>query len=214
MESKESFLAAKILVDFIRDFTFLAEQQLLAIRGLMESTVEEIMTSVNNISSTADDHISQASKVMLKDDQTDKFREVSTEEVDQKEAQLSSSRDEKRIALENQLRRSGGIFSKKMEALSTMDENVQDVLIKVVGAVSMDDVMGQRLSHVIHSIYLLRTGLARVVKNKGEFNTQKSVKQFRNELLTEVYRSYTAEEEKKIFHDIFGQPKSSHKKVS
>ncbi|SME87713.1 hypothetical protein [Pseudobacteriovorax antillogorgiicola] len=215
VDSKEAFLSAKILVDFIRDFTFLSEQQLMAIRKLMESTVQDIMSSVNHISSTADDKIEKASRVLVKDDQSDDFMNASMEEADTKATKTSESAyEQRRIALENKLRRSGGVFSKHMEALSTMDTDVQDLLVKVVGSVSMDDVMAQRLSHVTQSIHLLRAGLSKVVNDHRVFSTQSSVKQLRNEILTEVYRSYTAEEEKQIFHKIFGQPKVSNKKVS
>ena len=207
MDSKEAFLSAKILVDFVRDFTSLSEQQLIAIRKRMEQTVEDIMQSVHQLSSKADSRVEQASSVLKKDEETDGFK---TEKVDS-----SSAGDKDKANLEDMLRRSGGVFSKHMEALSSIDGDVNDVIGKVIGAVSMDDVMAQRLAHVTDSINLFRRGLAKVVTNFGDFNTQKKVKALRNEILTEVYRSYTAEEEKVIFHKIFGQPKtSSGKKVS
>ncbi len=214
MDSKEAFLAAKVLVDFIRDLTSLAEQQLLAIRRLMEVTVQDVMSSVSNISSTADAKKNQASEVLVRDDHNNDFKKTSTQDLDREgEVASAESLEKRRAFLESKLRRAGGVFSKHMEALSTTDTEVQNLLIRVVGSVSMDDVMAQRLSHVIQAIYQLRSGLAKVVSHHRDYQTQKNVKQLRNEILTEVYCSYTAEEEKEIFHKIFGQPKAN-KKVS
>lgn len=211
MDSKDAFLSAKIMVDFVRDFIYLAEQQLLSIRKMMESIVGEIMTSVHAISSKADDKIGTASHVLVKDPGTDRFKNASADEADEHVTANESSESKGRASLEAKLMRSGGIFSKHMEVLGTMETEVQEVLIKVVGSVSMDDVMAQRLSHVTQSIKILRRGLSKVMKDNQNFRTQENVKRFRNEILTEVYLSYTAEEEKKIFHKIFGQPKINNK---
>ena len=169
------------------------------------------MTSVHNLSSATDSNVENASKVLAKEKGSDNFTEATADEVDKRK---ESDEQKQKEILEDKLRRSGGVFSKHMEALSFMDREVQAVLVKVVGAVSMDDVMAQRLTHVIQSIHLFRNGLSRVVTDHGSYNTQVKVKTLRNEILTQVYRSYTAEEEKVIFHKIFGQPKTSNKKVS
>jgi len=208
LENKDAFQAAKILVDFIRDFTFLSEKQLLAIRSLMEETVQDIMVSVNSMSCKADEKKSQATEVLVRDDETSEFRYSSTkikEEADQ--LTKSDSLAKRREFLENQLRRSGGVFSKHMEALHSLDGEVQDILFRVMGAVSMDDVMGQRLTHVVSSLDLLKDGISEVIKNYDAYLRVKEIKLLRNRILTEVYRSYTTEEEKEIFHRIFGQPR-------
>ena len=214
MDSKEAFLAAKILVDFIRDFTRLSENQLLAIRKMMEVTVQDVMSNVATISNTADSKTNSTKVVLTKEGKDGEFNQTVISNSEE-EASIGGSNEEamdrRKKYLEGKLRRAGGVFSKHMEALSTMDTDIQNILAKVVGSVSMDDVMGQRLSHVIFSVKLLRRGIAQIVENFEFYQTQKNIKQIRNEILTEVYTSYTAEEEKEIFHKIFGQPKSNKK---
>jgi hypothetical protein len=210
VDNKDAFQAARILVDFIRDFTLLTEQQLMSIRHMMEETVQEVMSSVNIMSSKADEKRHQASGVLVQDHDTEEFRYSATriqEEVEQFKAVENGER--RREFLENQLRRAGGVFSKHMEALHTMDTELQEILFKVMGAVSMDDVMGQRLSHVIGAIHVLQNNLSDVISNYEKYLNTRDVKNFRNRVLTEVYRSYTAEEEKEIFHRIFGYPKEA-----
>lgn len=210
MDSNESLQAAKVLIDFIKDFTYLTERQLMAIRGLMEETVQGIMESVNSMSDKADQKKNEATEVMIRDAVTSEFKRSSTH-IQEEAAEMSRSVDEgqRRQFLENQLRRAGGVFSKHMEALHKMDSDMQDILFRVMGAVSMDDVMGQRLTHVVSSLLYLKEGISEVVSKHDEFATVQGVTQLRNRILTQVYRSYTTEDEKEIFHKVFGQPKEA-----
>ncbi|MFW7377860.1 MAG: hypothetical protein ACOH5I_03510 [Oligoflexus sp.] len=208
MDNKDTFQAARILVDFIRDFTSLTEQQLLAIRSLMEETVQDVMQSVNSMSSKADEKKSQASEVLVRDEKTSEFRYSATKIKEEDDELTKAETDERRREfLENKLRRAGGVFSKHMEAMHTLDLELQNLLFRVMGAASMDDVMGQRLTHVVSSLYLLKEGISEVIQNYDTYLRVKEIKFLRNRILTEVYRSYTTEDEKVIFHKIFGQPK-------
>ena len=180
-------MTAKILVDFIRDFTSLAECQLKAIREIMEDTVQEIMSSVGDLSNTA----TKSNLIRQSEPATNGLTE--------------SQRGD---SLEDHLRKSGGELSKQIEAMGHLNADIQAILAKVVGSVSMDDVLGQRLNHIINSIAVLRRGIREILSDLAAYRTQKAIKVFKNRILTDVYRSYTSEDEKEIFHKIFGQPKS------
>lgn len=208
VDNKESFQAARILVDFIRDFTSLTEQQLMAIRGLMEETVQEVMDSINSISNKTDEKKTQATEVLVRDEETSEFRYSSTLIKDEDaELKAAKTEEQRRKFLENRLRRSGGVFSKHMEAMFRLDTELQEILFRVMGAVSMDDVMGQRLTHVVASLNLLKEGISDLIKHYNDYLNVKEIKLFRNRILTEVYRNYTTEEERQIFHKIFGHPR-------
>lgn len=187
MQNRESFQTAKSLVDFIRDFTSLSEAQLRAVRTIMEQTVQDVMNNVGDLSSTAVQPQNPCDSDSPKSD-----------------GQHSAAV----IALENKLRTSGGKLAKQIEAMGSLDKEIQSILLRVVGSVSMDDVLGQRLNHVINSIAVVRRGIKKILLNTDSYNDQKSMKHLKNQILTEVYRSYTSEEEKEIFHKIFGHPKS------
>ena len=171
--------------------------------------MQDIMSTIHNMSSVSDLKRDQASQILVKSEQGDSFEKSSTRIKEEQTALGSQNGSLRREVLENQLRRAGGVFSKHMEAIASLDSELQCLLLRVTGSVSMDDVMGQRLSHVISSIALLNQGIVELLSDFDRFRSPNEVKAFRNRMLTQVYRSYTAEEEKEIFHKIFGQPKEA-----
>jgi hypothetical protein len=216
VESKDSFVASKILVDFLRDFTLLTEQQLVSIRMLMEKTVADVMNSVTSMSQVADHKKMQANEVLIKDKKSQDFVSSSSKELEKdEEAILSgeSTDSQRKDYLENKLMRTGGLFSKHMEAISGLDHDLQNLIAQIIGAVSVDDVIAQRLSHIIAGMNHLQVELATLLANYKQHARADAIKLFRNRVLTQVYLSYTSEDERLIFHKIFGHPKEM-KRVS
>lgn len=210
LESKDAIMGSKILVDFLRDFTQLTESQLVTIRAMMESTVAQVMDSITVMSNVATAKNTEANEVLVKDQNSQDFVASSSKNLEQSEQTLLEGADDssqRRSLLEAKLLRTGGIFTKHMEAISGLNGEVQNFIAKVVGAVSMDDVIAQRLSHIIISIQVLHRELSKLLINYREESRSTNIKQFRNRVLTQVYLSYTSEEEKEIFHRIFGHPK-------
>jgi hypothetical protein len=216
IESKDSINASKILVDFLRDFTLLTEQQLVSIRVLMEKTVADVMDSVMSMNNVATEKKVKANEVLVKDKSSHSFVSSSSKELEKNETQILSGQADDSLRknyLENKLMRTGGLFSKHMEAISGLDHDLQNIITKIMGAVSVDDVIAQRLSHVISSMNHLQKELSQLLVNFKQNARAESIKGFRNKVLTQVYLSYTSEDERLIFHRIFGHPKEM-KRVS
>lgn len=214
MERKEEFVASKILIDFIRDFTLLTEQQIIAIRRLMESTVRDVMSHVTQISNLSSEHNDKANKVIVSGQGQTHLVLSNRSEIEKKEQILLNGSGGdllRKAALESQLMRAGGLYTKHLEALSRMDTDVQALISRVVGSVSNDDVMAQRLSHVISSLNQLQLGLSEVLGSFQKYLKPEAIKGFRNKVLTQVYLSYTSNDEREIFHRIFGHPKEIKK---
>jgi len=216
IESKDSIAASKILVDFLRDFTLLTEQQLVSIRVLMEKTVADVMDSVMSMSNVATEKKVKANEILVKDQTSQGFVSSSSKELEKNEKQILSGQSDASLRkdyLENKLMRTGGLFSKHMEAISGLDHDLQNLIAKIIGAVSVDDVIAQRLSHIISSMNNLQKELAELLVNFKQNARAESIRVFRNKVLTQVYLSYTSEDERLIFHRIFGHPKEM-KRVS
>ncbi len=215
LAQKEVFQASKILIDFLRDFTFLSEQQLLSSKKMLEGIVFQVMNSMSEVSDTSNQKVGAAKQVLVKDEKTGQFVASKTVAVEQKEveAMMSSPNSEalRKIILESKLLRSSGSFSKHLEAISMLDNNLQKLLSNVIGAVSLDDVIAQRLSHVIESLQTLRVALTQFLEDYQNECRPGRVKLLRNKVLTKVYLSYSSEEEKEVFHRIFGHPKTAAK---
>lgn len=215
-ESNNAASSSKILVDFLRDFTLLTEHQLMTIRSLMASTVSEVMDTVASMSNVASYKKEKANEILVKDAKSDEFVSASSknlEQDEQKSLEARPSSASRKDYLTNKLMRTGGLFSKHMEAISGLDEDLQVLIAKVMGAVSVDDVIAQRLSHIIDSLGELQVQLAVLLGEYSQGKRSDKVKEFRNKVLTQVYLSYTSEDEKEIFHKVFGHPKEQKKAV-
>ncbi len=210
MERKEETIASKILIDFVRDFTHLTENQLTAVRKMMEDTVRNVMDSVMGMSESASNQKKKANEILVHDAQQKNLISSDRQELEKLETAnigQETNEDIRKNTLESQMMRAGGVFTKHMEALSRTDGELQRLVLKVVGSVSNDDLMAQRLSHVISSLAIMRNELSVVLADYKKHNTPEAIKAFRNRVLSEVYLSYTAESEKQIFHQLFGHPK-------
>jgi hypothetical protein len=183
---------------------------------LMEKTVADVMNSVTSMSQVADHKKMQANEVLIKDKKSQDFVSSSSKELEKdEEAILSgeSTDSQRKDYLENKLMRTGGLFSKHMEAISGLDHDLQNLIAQIIGAVSVDDVIAQRLSHIIAGMNHLQVELATLLANYKQHARADAIKLFRNRVLTQVYLSYTSEDERLIFHKIFGHPKEM-KRVS
>lgn len=210
---KDVFQASKILIDFLRDFTSLSEQQLLSTKDMLEGVVSQVMASMMKMSDESSHKKVEASEVLIKDFNSGAFVSSSASAVEKKEAaQPDADRaDNRKVILGSKLLRSSGVLSKHLEAISMLDTNLQKVLSDVMGSVSVDDIIAQRLGHVIQSLQTLQRALAQFLLDYKTECSPERVKLLRNKVLTEVYLSYSSEEEKEVFHKIFGYPRQKSK---
>lgn len=190
MSSKEHFQASKILLEFVTHYVDLTQHQLLAVKEEMDKTCETIMDQVHEISSVADGKKKEAETIIVEN------------KLVQSDAALSSEESEA-----GKVQRSGGLFAKSMEAISSFDEQVQSIVMGVIGIISIDDVHRQRLDHVMQSVRMLNEMIVEAVPQIQSGLKTQQVLVIRNTLLTKTYRQYTMEEEKELFHRYFGRPK-------
>lgn len=215
LDRKDVFQGSKILIDFLRDFTFLTEQQLLCVRKMMAEIVGDVMDSINKMNTEATQKKDMATEILVRDQGSEgQFVSTTLAAVQKRDAGLLEKENNKsaqKEVLENKLLRDSGIFSKHLEAVSRLDADFQSLISRVIGSVSADDVIAQRLNHIILSLRYLQEEMAEFLVDHKAQCTPSGVRAFRNRVLTNVYRSYTAEEEKQIFHKVFGQPRDSKK---
>lgn len=191
MNSKEHFQASKILLEFVTHYVDLTQHQLLVVKEEMDKTCETIMDQVHEISSAADGKKKEAGTIILQNKLVHSDEALSSEEK-----------------AEGEVQRSGGLFAKSMEAISSFDEQVQSIVMGVIGIISIDDVLRQRLMHVVQSVNMLNAMIVEAVPQIQTGLNTKQVLLIRNTLLTKTYRLYTMEEEKELFHRYFGKPKA------
>lgn len=185
MHSKEHFQASKILLEFVTHYVDLTQHQLLVVKEEMDKTCETIMDRVHEISTAADGKKQAADNIILKDASNETLSDEQKAEAD----------------------RAGRLFAKSMEAISSFDEQVQSIVMGVIGIISIDDVLRQRLVHVVQSVRMLHEMIVEAVPQIQAGLNTKQVLLIRNALLTKTYRLYSMEEERALFHRYFGRPK-------
>jgi hypothetical protein len=215
LDRKDVFQGSKILVDFLRDFTFLTEQQLMSVRKMMEAIVMDVMDSITKMNGETNHKKGMAKEVLIREgDSGSRFVSTTLDAVekrDESHLEKDNTKAAHKHILENRLLRNSGIYSKHLEAVSRLDADLQSLISRVIGSVSADDVIAQRLNHIILSLQFLQAEMAEFLVDHKAQCTPGGIKAFRNRVLTQVYRSYTAEEEKEIFHRVFGQPRDAKK---
>lgn len=223
MENKAEFKAAKSLLDFMQDFASLCEKQLAFTHRCLADVVAQVMDSVAELSDTADAAKVRSDNIKVIQENRDTMALQNSEFIDtpsqsRNELELrviaeedGVSAESRRDMLENQLRRAGGKFSKQMEALSVMEGDVKKTLVVIMGALSMDDVISARLHNLVTALNAFNVGLTKLLENYERTMSPAVIEQFRSVVLTQVYKSYTTQEEKEIFHKIFGTPKNKVK---
>jgi len=100
-------------------------------------------------------------------------------------------------------RKLASVYSKHMEALATMDDSVRDLVMKIMGALSADDVIGQRLDHAKMSIKSLCVSLDYVLIDVSRRFTLENVQRACDDLLHHTLNLYTTEEERDLFKKHF-----------
>ncbi len=175
------------------------------------ATLEGLQVKFLNVNSLKE---SKQQSIVVLGEGSGGFVSSSTSQVEHREEkQVEDGKQGQKELLESRLLRSSGVFSKHLEAVSRLDADLQGLVAKVMGSVSADDVIAQRLGHIITSMQTMHQALALFLNDYRKQCTPDGVKMLRNRVLTEVYLSYTAEDEREVFHKIFGQPREK-KKVS
>ncbi|MFK7826745.1 MAG: hypothetical protein AB8G05_21565 [Oligoflexales bacterium] len=209
-EQEERRMASRDLMSFLTQYTQMLELQLEAVRKDMDKTTGELMEGIKEINQSHGLNKSKAEAVLIKEgnshaeEKKDAFTEVSSRNIE-KEEQLQLKKEIAQGAEEisQGMKEAGGKFKSHMSSLKQLDANLHDLLMKMMGTLSTDDVVGQRLEHISSAIKILNKGLVGLVSNFDDKFKLEYIKKMNSSLETKVFKSYTMEVEKKIFTKVF-----------
>lgn len=209
MTSQDRILAEKEFIDFIKNYSQLITNHLTEIRELMTETTSQIMDGVSKISDTKDLKKAMAEAVLVKRDGSD----GGTVEIQ------GDSEDFKNVSFKNiengksEHPMSVGL-SGHLKSFEGLDNRIQDILFAMIGALSADDVVSQRLEHIGDAFMALNKGVETSLPwLSGEVDLER-VKVFENQILKSVSDSYTMEEEHEVLERVFNRKIREPKKVS
>ncbi len=217
MSDKED--ASAYLVSFLASYTQLIEGQLLNIRETMVSTVETVMQGVAGISTTTENRRQHAEKVLEStyvnpDMETEILIQDMQKVVDEIFEEVSDRHSrgqdtehlvsaEPEVLVRNRINRFAGKFTTEMGTLNAVDDQLKDVIFGIIGALSSEDVIAQKLEHVVMSLKILQTGLNYVLIDYDQRCTVEELEKVTSDIKSYTFRQYTAEDEKQRFLAIF-----------
>jgi hypothetical protein len=217
--------SSAFLIAFLHKYTQLVEGQLVNIRETMVGTVESVMQGVAGISQVTDDKKQHAEKVLeatylhpdveteilIQDLQRvvdELFEETSLRfQQGEKLEQLTSAEPE--VLVRNRIRRLMAKFDGDMNKLTQLDDDLRNTVFGIIGALSTEDVIAQKLEHVVMSLKVLQTGLNYVLIDYDQRCNKVELEKVISDIKNFTYRQYTTEDEKQRFHDIFNSGKRS-----
>ena len=209
-EQEERKMASRDLMSFLTQYTQMLELQLEAVRKDMDTTTGELMEGIKEINQSHGINKSKAEAILVKEknrdleDKKDAFTEVSSRELEKAEqVQLKKEIAQGAEEISQSMKDAGGKFKSHMSSLKQLDAKLHDLLMKMMGTLSTDDVVGQRLEHISSAIKILNQGLVGLVSSFDDKFKLEYIKKMTNSLETKVFKSYTMEVEKKIFTKVF-----------
>lgn len=205
--------ASRQLIAFVRSFVELLERQLQEVRITTRETVDGVMAGILEISHCTEEKKRKANEVLTStymdpDGETNASVNAMQDEVSRVFDKALSGGDGSDNTGGNDdksdlIRRSAERFSKHVEALGTIDGDLQGLLISMMGFLSREDVTSQRIEHVVASLHALQAGLSYVLIDFNARCKEGDVERFIDDLKRFTYASYTMQEERVAFEAIF-----------
>lgn len=214
---------SKELIEFITSYSSLLEKQISLIRNVLQDTVEGVMNGIQEISNKTEERTKTADKLLTRsfekphEDQL-KAIEISQNRVSRifEEAKIILGNDTQKPSpqresqceepvekLEEELRRSTSLYTKHLESIGILDSEVEQYLFMIMGKLSADDVISQRLHHVVESIRAMTTSLSYVLIDYTQRCSPQEIDKLKKDLLSFTYDTYSMEAERKCFEDHF-----------
>lgn len=217
MKSSIDKNATRSLIVFVRNYTDLLEHNLRDIHAVMREAVDGVMAGIQEISNKTAEGKRKANEVLTNtytnpDAEAKKVIDAAQDAVDQVMEQAMSGGVAKTTAqeqeeLKDKLRRSSGIFSKHMESLEKLDGELSGLLLSMMGALSRDDVISQRIEHVMMSLNAMQASLTYILTDFDTRCKEGEVDRYIRDLKAFTLRTYTTEEEKRKFYEVFPEDK-------
>ncbi|MEZ4741168.1 MAG: hypothetical protein R3B45_01755 [Bdellovibrionota bacterium] len=200
MEHDERLNAEKELVSFVQEYCSLINAHLKAVRHTMAETTEAIMDGVSAINEKKDDKKKMAEAILLKrtsdDAKTDKFQ---GDDQDFRNSQSNKDED---------LGHASGSAQKlaaHIKSFDQFDDQLQEILFGIIGALSTDDVVGQRIEHICQALDSLKEGLTKILNPDPGLISLNDVVNMETNLVRNLKASYTMPLEHEVHDDIFSQ---------
>jgi len=213
------------LINFLHRYTQLVQMQLSGVRKDVVSTVETVMSGVAGISNATEDRQKHAemvlentfirpdveTEVLMEDLQrfVDELFEEATQRFKDGKDLTNFVSSEPEVLVLNRIKRLSSKFAGEMDALHQLNDDLKNVVFGIIGALSSEDVIAQKLQHVTMSLKALQTGLNYILIDFDKRCQRDELEKVVSGIKNFTLKQYTTEEERKQFAEIFDQKHSA-----
>ncbi|MCB9228194.1 MAG: hypothetical protein H6618_01145 [Deltaproteobacteria bacterium] len=181
--SQDRNLATREFTEFLTSYTHLLEFQLNDVRKHMAETVSEVMTGIEEISRKHGEKTHESAPLSSEHHKNDKENDTSVQKSKK--------------------------FSAHMDSLENLDSRVHGLLVTMMGALSADDMVGQRLAHVNYALRILKDTLSGTLNTMHNPLQLAEIRKMHQDLAKKVFDSYSMEDERNIFKKIYQNKEGS-----
>lgn len=207
--NRDKLNASRELISFLNKCFQLLELQTGLVKNGLEATVVEVMEEIEKLSSStqtarADAEEAISNTFLNPDEETQKFVDNIQSYVDSI-VDGNESSDEAQDLFQKNVTRFGGRFTKHMEAISNLDDKVRDVLVVMMGALSVDDKLSQRLNHLNLCIEAFKVFLAYILIDFENRSSAPKIRSLMEDLEVYTWNVYSTNEERELHAEILGE---------
>jgi len=186
-------------LDFLATYTHMLTDHLKSLQIEMEEAVVDVVKQVELISDTSNEQAGNAVKILSGDNGG--FKSVNAQQKTQSELSLAESKklDER---VDKSIVKAGNKLKADMALLGQVDEKIKASVFNIIGLVSNDDVVRQRLEHVGLASVALQAAIEDIYTNHENISVDLIEKQIRD-LNDKVFKSFTMEVERSEFKKVF-----------
>jgi hypothetical protein len=98
-------------------------------------------------------------------------------------------------------------ISKKLESVTRLEERLRPHVFKIIECLNFEDIQSQKLEHLVFGYKLLNTHTSRYLASSQGMDDA-ALRAFANDFLMQVRKSYSTEEERHIFDQVFKSKKN------
>ncbi len=186
-------------LEFLASYTHMLTDHLKDLQREMEVAVVDVMKQVELISDTSSEEAGNADKILSGDN--GEFKAVDAKEKIQSEL---SRVDGKRLQeqMGQSMLKAGNKLKSDMALLGQVDDKIRTSVFTIIGLVSNDDVVRQRLEHVGAASIALQVAIKEIYSNHENISVELMEKVIKD-LNEQVFKSFTMEDERVDFKKVF-----------
>lgn len=202
MPTKEEFeLAQKELISFLSQYSGMMVEHLNQVREIMAQTTEQVMNGVSDISDTRERKKKMAETILVKksigSSSQDKIQ--GSDDTFQAIVSKDDGGSTDAVPVAQQLKQ-------HIKSFESVDDRIEEILFTMIGSLSADDVVGQRMEHINKALKDLSNELSAIIGTQTALNFKTNeIDAFKDRIFNTMKKSYTMEEEHKVMEKVFSK---------